>query len=44
MTQRNSYVSYAVWGGKQAASRLERTNMAVLIAEGVIHQFVTTDS
>ena len=44
MTQRNRYVSYAVWGGKQAASRLDRTNMAVLIAEGIFHQFVTTDS
>ena len=30
--------------GKQAASRLDRKNMAVLIVEGRIHQFVTTDS
>ena len=44
MTQKNSYVSYAVWCGKQAASRLDRTNMAVLIVEGRIHYFVTTDS
>ena len=32
-----SYVSYAVWCGKQAASRLDRTNMAVLIVEGRTH-------
>ena len=35
---------YDVWSGKQADSRLDRTNMAVLIVEGRIHQFVTTDS
>ena len=44
MTQRNIYVSYAVWSGKQAASRLDRTNMAVLIVEGRLLQFATTYS
>ena len=43
-TLRNSYVSDALWSGKQAASRLDRTNMAVLIVEGRIHQFVKADS
>ena len=36
---KNSYVSYAVWSGKQG---LDRTNMAVLIVGGRINQFVTT--
>ena len=44
MTQRSSYVSYAVWSGKQAASSLDRTNMAVLIVGGITHQFLTTGS
>ena len=44
MTQRNRYVSYAVWSSKQAAFKMDRKNMAVLIVEGRIHQFVTTDS
>uniref|UniRef100_UPI00358FE108 uncharacterized protein n=1 Tax=Myxine glutinosa TaxID=7769 RepID=UPI00358FE108 len=30
-----------VWSGQQAASRLERTEMAVLIVEGRAHQFVS---
>ena len=42
--KKHIYVSYAVWSDKQAASRLDRTNMAVLIVEGRINQFVTTDS
>ena len=32
-----------VWSGQQAASRLERTEMAVLIVEGRAHQFVSKD-
>lgn len=32
-----------VWSGQQAASRLERTEMAVLIVEGRAHQLVSSN-